>query len=88
MRRHNQPRNENIDDQITINTGLLQMFLQRCSLAFNQMLFEQIQSLLQALQAFINQEEYKYNSAPILFESWVESKAKLMENEAMKINPI
>jgi hypothetical protein len=35
-----------VDDFISINTGYLQMFLQRCYLAFNQMLFEQMQSLL------------------------------------------
>lgn len=62
------------------------MFLQRCALAFQQLMFEQLQTLFLALKCYIDEETTSYTVAPLSFELWVEHEANSIEKDVTKIS--
>ena len=53
---------------IQVETGMLNMFLRRCEIAFDQMLFEQKSSLFESFACFLDGKPYKYQHSPLQLE--------------------
>jgi hypothetical protein len=49
-------------------------------------MFEQLQSLFRAFDAYLKEQDYIYSAAPQAFQSWVESKARYIEDNSSKVS--
>jgi len=65
---------------IKLDTSLVSIYLNRCHLAFKQMMFETLSQLKVALGKFVlGESNYEYPHAPFLFEKWIQESATRIE---------
>lgn len=63
--------------------NLIANFLRRSELAFQQMMFPQLLSLVQSLTAFCHHMLYEYQPSPLLMETWTQDKVFNIEKETL-----
>ena len=64
--------------------SVIDMFLRRSIFAFSQMMFEDLQRLLDSFTLYKENKEYPFKQSTMLMDYWAEDKASKIENESVK----
>ena len=63
-----------------MDTSLITIFLNRCYLAFKQMMFENLSELKNSLEKYLaGDQDYEYPLAPLAYEKWIQESAGQIE---------
>ena len=67
---------------MTYDGSQLDLFIRRCNLSFNQLMFPDLQRLYEAFLLYKEGSPYSYRLSKMQMDYWAEDKASRMEGES------